>query len=287
MNIRSAKNLVRHIAPPRAFQAMKAIQRRAQFMKSAGFSEEEENIKKRLDALPVSERYCVDIASQDGVGGSQTLGLFKRGWAGLAVERDAEMFAVLSRLYRVFDNVSLARMSISPDNVCAMLRAAGCPTEFGFLSLDIDGYDHFVLDRLLAEFRPTLACVEINENVPPPLAFTVLYSEDHVWRDDHFQGQSIAKCHELCVKHSYEIIDLHYNNLLIVPAEINPFPVLTPREAYDIGYRNKPDRREKFFWNADMEPILTLDPEAAAAFLNDKFAEYQGRFTLDWPASAP
>lgn len=279
--MRKAKAFLRTVLPKPVFTSLKAVQRRVNFARHAGFSDEERLIRHYLDSVPIATRYCVDIAAQDGVAGSQTVALFKEGWAGLAVECDAHMFAVLAHTYRVFKNVSLVRTRVIPDNVVSILKAADCPREFGFLSLDIDSYDYFVLERLLGEFRPSLICVEINEAVPPPLAFTVKYDPLHVWEGNHFQGQSISKCHELCKRFRYDIVELHYNNLFLVPTETNTLPPMSPEDAYASGYKNKLDRKAKFPWNADMEELLTLSPQDAATFINRKFAKYIGRYTLE------
>lgn len=277
---RGVKTVARHVLPAPIFRTLKQVQRRMLFARTGGFSEEESLVAKYLDTLPLTNRYCVDIAAQDGIGGSQTLSLFKQGWEGIAVERDAEMFSILSSFYEQFDKVSLVRTSVGPHNAASILHACSCPSDFAFLSLDIDSYDYFVLERILAEFRPRFMCVEINEVVPPPLAFTVAYSPNHVWHSDHFQGQSIMKCNELCVRHNYDIVELHYNNLFVIPREINPHRALLPTEAYDAGYRNKPDRRERFPWNADMEAIMDLPASDAIAFLNRHFAKYNGKYLL-------
>lgn len=279
--MRALKAVVRAVAPAPIFNLLKSAQRRIGFAHQGGFSEEEPLIARYLAELAPAHEFCVDIAAQDGVAGSQTLALFKRGWAGIAVEYDPWMFAILSRLYRSFPRVSLVRTMIAPSNVVEVLRAARCPRDFGFLSLDIDGYDHFVLERILAAFRPSFICVEINETIPPPLAFTVDYSDDFMWAGDHFQGQSIAKCHQLCARHDYEIVELHYNNLFLVPRELNRFRALSPEQAYDEGYRNKADRKEKFPWNADMDELLSMSGDEAARALQQKFAQYQGQYTLD------
>jgi hypothetical protein len=231
--------------------------------------------------MATAPRYCVDIAAQDGVMGSQTLRLFQDGWSGLAVEFDGKMFAALSEMYSSFEHVSLVRAKVVPENVVSILEAARCPRDFGFLSLDIDSYDHYLLDQILAAFRPRLICVEINETVPPPLKFTVTFAEDHQWAGDHFQGQSICKCHELCVKYEYAIVELHYNNLFLVPAELNVWGALTPQIAYDLGYRLKADRQQRFPWNADMDGVLDMTPSDAMGFLQRKFEKYAGRYTLE------
>jgi hypothetical protein len=275
------KALLRRLLPTPVFRFLKDIQRRLEFRRLTGHSGDEHIVLKYLGSLPASSKYCVDIAAQDGVMGSQTLRLFQEGWSGLAVEFDGNMFAALSRMYQSFEGVSLVRAKVVPQNVVAILQAARCPRDFGFLSLDIDSYDYFLLDQILAAFRPRVICVEINETVPPPLKFTVTFSEDHQWSGDHFQGQSICKCYELCVKYDYAIVELHYNNLFLVPAELNLWGVLTPEAAYDAGYRLKADRQRTFAWNADMEDVLTMARPEAIEFLQRKFAKYAGHYTLE------
>jgi hypothetical protein len=281
MIVSSAKQMLRSALPSPVFDRLKMVQRRIQFARQRGFSEEEGRIAAYLGSLPAVKRYCVDIAAQDGIGGSQTLALFKSGWAGLAVEYDPRIFAVLAEFYSVFDDVALFRTKVTPGSVRDLLRSAGCPREFGFLSLDIDSYDYFVLDEILAEFRPALMCVEINEMMPPPLRFTVRYDPAHFWRGDHFQGQSISQCDLLCRKYDYQILELHYNNLILVARELNPHRALSVNEAYDAGYRNKPDRASKFPRNADVDALLEMTRDDAIAFVHRLFAAYAGRYILE------
>jgi hypothetical protein len=176
--------------------------------------------------------------------------------------------------------VSLARLWVTPDNVVQTLRGHGTPADFAFLNLDIDGYDHFVLAALLEEFRPALICAEINESIPPPVKFTVLYDPAYVWAEDHFYGQSLSKLDELAGACGYALVELDYNNAFLVPSERSPLAGLTPEEAYARGYRDRTDRRELFPWNADMEELHALDTEEQLAFLDRCFARYAGRYEL-------
>lgn len=277
----AARTIARRVLPAPMFRRLKMMQRRAHFARASGFSEEEPVIRKYLDALPLANRFCVDIAAQDGIGGSQTLALFKQGWSGIAVEGDPAMFAILSRFYAAFPDVSLVRTKVTPSNVEALLHSGECPRDFAFLSLDIDSYDYFVLAAILRSFRPALMCVEINEIVPPPLRFTVRYDPNLGWEGNHFQGQSIAQCHQLCAGHGYDIVELHYNNLLLVPRELNFKPGLSPEEAYLNGYLHRADRKAKFPWNADVEAVLTMPRDEAIRFLDAHFAAYRGRYDLE------
>lgn len=241
---------------------------------------EEGVVRRILDGLGVESGFAVDIAACDGVTKSNARSLYDAGWAGLAVEGDPVKFAALSRTYRQLPAVSLARLWVTPDNVVPLLRGHGAPRELEFLNLDIDGYDHFVLEALLREFRPALVCAEINEKVPPPVKFTVRYDPAYVWAEDHFYGQSISTLHELAAAFGYALVELHYNNAFLVPSERSVLPGLSAEEAYARGYLDRPDRLRLFPWNADMEELHALDAPGQVAFLERRFERYRGRYDI-------
>lgn len=241
---------------------------------------EQEIIHALLARLGAVNPYCVDIAASDGTTMSNTYPLYAAGWAGLAAECDPAKFAALSAAYAGFPAVNLARSMVTPDNVTTLLEASAAPADFGFLNLDIDGYDYFVLERILHRYRPRLICVEVNEKIPPPLKFTVRWDPRYVWAGDHFYGASISKMHELCTAHHYALTELHYNSAFLVPEEAWTGPSLTPEEAWRSGYRDKADRREKFPWNADMEDLITMSATEAIAALRERFRERDGMYDL-------
>lgn len=277
------KNLLRQFLPPILVNSVAFLLRSIRNRSGSTFSnlDEESIIRKYLEALGIKERFCVDIAASDGITMSNTLFLFRQGWNGIAVEYDAIKFSKLAGLYASFPDCYLIKTKVTPDNVIAVLEAGFCPEKFAFLNFDIDSYDFFVLEKLLSKYRPSLVCLEINEKIPPPISFSVLYDADHYWKEDHFYGQSISQAEILCKKFSYDIVELHYNNLFIVPREINTAKALSVEDAYDVGYRNKPDRKSKFPWNEDMEALLTMQKKEGIEFLREKFKSYSGKFLLN------
>lgn len=244
--------------------------------------DEEVVLAQFLHRLGPVEKYAVDIGASDGVTMSNTFALFRDGWNGLAVEYDGARFARLATEHAEL-GTALARAKVTPLNVADLLRAYDVPSDFTFLSLDIDGYDYFVLQALLAAFRPKLICAEINEKIPPPLEFTVKWDPAFAWNGDHFYGQSIAQLGALVEESGYELLELHYNNAFLAPRELGLGPSLTPEDAYQRGYSGQPDRREKFPWNADVEHVLDMDPAEAEAFFLTFFQRYEGQFALTRP----
>lgn len=240
--------------------------------------DEQRVIQQTLDGLPAAQKYCVDIGASDGVSMSNSYALYRAGWNGLAVECDPRKFATLAAVHDASPTIHLAKCMVTPVNVLALLQANDVPETFGFLSLDIDGYDYFVLDVLLSQYRPALICAEINEKIPPPICFTVSWNPDYFWRGDHFFGQSIAQVGLLCERHRYALVELHYNNVFLVPVELASRPGLSPEEAYRTGYLNQPDRKEKFPWNQNVEDWLHLPPAEVLAAIQAFFEPYRGKF---------
>src|SRR5437868_13196727 len=254
----------------------------------SGFSnfDEEQIIRKYVAALLPDEQdqTAVDLGAGDGIRHSNTHTLFASGWRGLAVEYDSRRAYRLARTYRNHSNVFVCRCRVTPQNVVSLLHAYELAPEFGLLSLDIDSYDYWVLDALLARFRPRLVVTEINEKIPPPIKFVVNY-DAHFQLQHHFYGYSIASLAELCARHAYALIELEYNNAFLAPAGVAPAS-LTPEAAYRRGYLDRPDRREKFRLNQDMEILHTLSPERGVEFLKKFFARHAGKYEIGVP-SAP
>ena len=234
-----------------------------------------------LARVPPRHRWYVDIAAGDGETMSNTLALARAGWDGLAVEADPEQFERLTRAYARHPQVRLARTFVTPDDVVDLLRRHDVPREFGVLSLDIDGYDHFVLDRLLEAFRPGVICAEINEAIPPPVRFTVLYAPGHAWAKDHFYGQSLAMLDQLRARHGYALVQVEYNNAFLIPAERSPVASRPPADVYREGYLARPDRLTRLPWNREVEFLQALPPDQVVEALHARFSRYAGRYVCE------
>jgi Methyltransferase FkbM domain len=250
-----------------------AVRGRPQPTFSAGDAETE--IRRFLEGLGSVDRYAVDIGASDGWTSSNTYFMFRRGWKGLALECDDGRFEQLRSLHARF-KTEVVHAKVTPLNVVELLRSHDVRPDFTFLSIDIDGYDYFVLEALLTQFRPKLICAEINEAIPPPLRFSVKWDPDHSWSGDHFFGQSISQLAALGRENNYALVGLHYNNAFLAPSELDVAPSLTAEEAFQRGYA----AREHFPWNEDVEPALAMDAAEAEAFFRELFAAYEGRYEL-------
>lgn len=230
--------------------------------------------------LPSRHRHtAVDLGAGDGVRHSNTYALFAAGWRGLVVDADSERFVKLARTYRGNSEVFASRCRVTPSNVNSLLEAYEIAKDFEVLSLDIDSYDYWVLDSLLTHFRPRIIITEINEKIPPPIAFVVNY-DPAFFLQHHFYGHSLASLEELSLRHDYALIDLEYNNAFLAPKELRGVRHIDAMRAYRTGYLDRPDRLKKLPLNGDMESLHSMAPGEAVAFLNKFFARHKGKYHL-------
>ncbi|HEX8633481.1 MAG TPA: hypothetical protein VF703_04950 [Pyrinomonadaceae bacterium] len=246
----------------------------------SNFDEERILRKYIAELLPKgTSRTAVDIGAGDGVRGSNTYALFREGWRGVGFEGSNRKVCKLAAAYKHYPQVSAANCVVTPSNVASLLHAYNVEREFGVLSLDIDSYDYWVLDAALKEFRPRLVVTEINEKIPPPVKFVVKY-DPAFQMTHHFFGYSIASLAELAARHDYAILEVEYNNAFLAPRELPGVRPLDAALAYRRGYLERPDRREKFRANANMEILHTLSPAETVKFLDRFYAQHRGKYEL-------
>ena len=259
------------------------LERAKQRITRSGFSNfDEERLLEGFikELLPADhDQTAVDIGAGDGVRGSNTYALFVKGWRGVGFEGDERRARRLARAYKNFEGVAARHALVTPANVASLLKEHGVPREFGVLSLDIDSYDYWVLDAILKEFRPRIVVTEINEKIPPPVRFVVSY-DPHFRLQHHFFGYSIASLEDLCARHGYALITLEYNNAFITPRELARDAARDAAPLYHAGYLERPDRRERFPDNHDMEALHSMTPEEAIRFLDKFFARHKGKYEL-------
>lgn len=248
------------------------------------YGNEWKKLKHYLDILQIKSGQVVDVAASDGVSQSCTLPLFRDPlWSGLAVEMDPKKFSTLAYIYGNYENCRLARCRVTPDNVYSLLMANEIPNDFDVLNLDIDSYDLFVIKSALSQgYRPKIITMEINEKLPPPLYFTVLYDQAHYWRGDHFFGCSAVAAVETVTPFGYILASIEFNNAMFIRADLAEGKIkrASVTDAYNDGYRNRSDRKSMFPWNSNVDCALEMNEGDALSYFSQFFEKYKGKFDL-------
>jgi len=243
-----------------------------------------ERLRELLQRLGIAKDYVVDMNAFDGVWRDCSINLFSNGWRGLLVESDRDKFARLAFVFTEFPSANLARLQVTPENVLALLETYRVPKDLPFLNFGIVSFDAPVMSTILqAGYRPKLISMKINEKLPPPLFFAVDFYEGHYWIHDHFYACSLTAAASIVKPHGYVLDCLEYNDVVFVRKDLAAGIAAdhSVEDAYDSGYRNRPDRAARFPHNADVDCALTATPEENVRFFTELFKAYQGHFTLE------
>ena len=136
----------------------------------------------RLGLLP-GAGIAVEIGANNGYNLSNTRHLADRyGWSLIQIDGNPRH----TKVHHAF---------VTAENVNAVLDECGAPSEFGVLSLDIDGNDWWVwraIDR-----RPAVVCIEFNGACPPNELLAVRYDPEFRHLAGDYYGASFAAMREL------------------------------------------------------------------------------------------
>ena len=160
-------------------------------------------IKKILDILPDTNSWCVEFGAWDGVFLSNTANLIKNyEYSAVLIEGSVEKYNELLKNYA--DNKKVVALNkfvgFSDDsNLDDILINTKIPNDFDLLSIDIDGNDYHVWDKVV-EYNPKLVVIEFNQTIPNEVYF-VQKADLKV-----MQGASLQALVHLAKRKGYELI---------------------------------------------------------------------------------
>lgn len=241
-------------------------------------------VRRWTDALGLEGGHLVDFAASDGFSQSAMWPFLRsKRWGGLFVEADSKKFAQLAALYESYERAQCVQARITPKNVGNLMGIGGIPRNFELLNLDLDSFDYEVLEGIFcAGYRPKLITMEINEKIPPPVFFSVNYSDAHSWDGDHYYGCSYSAASALASRYGYLRAELNYNNAVFLHERALPpgFKEESVVSLYRAGYVERVDRKDKFPYNGDVDHWLSSDSEKVLAEIEKLFSGQNGKFEL-------
>lgn len=87
------------------------------------------------------------------------------------------------------------------------------------ISIDIDGNDYWILDKMMPHFRPYIVCAEFNAMYTD--SRTIAYNPNHEWAGDSYYGFTFEAGKKLAEKHGYKVIfQLADMNMFMVRADL-------------------------------------------------------------------
>lgn len=136
---------------------------------------------------------------------NNTMILLMHGWSGLWVGAQDVSFPIPDKSLLAF-----CRSWITREN-CLQLVRRGLEQVGGsrvdVLSIDLDGNDIFILDRLLSQgLQPQVVIVEYNGKFPPPVRWSIEYDPNYEWDETDYQGASLQSFADLLERFGYRLV---------------------------------------------------------------------------------
>lgn len=186
-------------------------------------------------------RTFLEIGVEDGRECNTHLLLLK-GWSGAWIDGNATSCAKIREALGGTDFPPTFRIQeqfVYPDNIVALYqdtcRFLGTEN-LDLFSLDIDGNDSYVIDRLLASgARPRVCCVEYNGKFPADVDISVAFRADRGWARDDYFGASLGCFDRILSGHGYRLVTCNLtgaNAFYVDEAFAGGFPLRTPADVW-------------------------------------------------------
>lgn len=177
-------------------------------------------IEKILEILPDKNKWCVEFGAWDGLHWTNTRNLIETaGYSAVLIEADKRRFESLRRNSLPYgDKVTAINRFVGfyeDDNLDVILRETPIPRDFDVLSIDIDGNDYHVWERV-RDYRPKMVVIEFNPTIPTEVRFV------QVPDPSVMQGSSLLALAELGKIKGYELVSVLPFNALYVRQEDFP-----------------------------------------------------------------
>lgn len=170
-----------------------------------------------------TNRFFVEIGVGDGLENNTRL-LLETGWRGVWIEGDAGLARrIRNRFAAEIESgaLTLVNAFVDRDNVERLMRDAGAPEAFDFLSVDVDYNTHHVW-RAIKSFRYRAACVEYNASYPASLDYEERYDPRRMWDKSNRFGASLKALERIGADAGMKLVgcDWHGVNSFYVASDL-------------------------------------------------------------------
>lgn len=140
--------------------------------------------------IGTTNKHLVDVGANDGKWLSNTRRFIESGWTGLLIDGK--------------DFLGVKKHFVTVDNILGILKKYKTPVEFDLLSIDIDGNDYWVLEKILTTYRPRLIISEFNSEHTD--CKTIKYDPNFEFRSTDYYGYTFKAGKKLAEKSGYKVI---------------------------------------------------------------------------------
>jgi hypothetical protein len=196
-----------------------------------------------LREVPIAKKVFVEFGVENYTESNTRFLLTKDNWGGLVLDgSDANISYIKQDPIYWKHNLKAVPAFITRDNIDGLLRENGLTGEIGLLSIDIDGNDYWVWEKI-ESVAAIVVVVEYNSRFGPERRVTVPYDPQFVRQKAHYSGvyygASLAALVALGNKKGYAFVGSNSagNNAFFVRRDRKPASLreLTAAEGYVAG----------------------------------------------------
>ncbi len=165
--------------------------------------------------------------------------LVNNNWRGLVLDADENCINYIRQDEIYWRHTLTARRAfITRENINELLREAGFTGEIGLLSIDIDGNDYWVWEKITT-IDPVIVVIEYNSIFGPNLAVTIPDDPQFVRHQAHYSGQfwgaSLGALKSLADRKGYSLVGCNsagINTYFVRNDKVADLAVLSVQEAF-------------------------------------------------------
>ena len=163
-----------------------------------------------INKFPEIPKSFLEIGTENYKESNTRFLLVNKNWDGFLIEADKVAVKDI-KSQRVFwkHNLKIENKFITKDNINTIIKKINIPKKLGLLSLDVDGVDYWILNKL-SVLEPSIIVCEYNSLLGQKKSVTVPYKKNFIRSEEHYSnlyyGASIKAFVELMKKKNYFLI---------------------------------------------------------------------------------
>ncbi len=137
-----------------------------------------------------------------------TFHMLLNGWKGWWIEINQPKLAFMRQYFAGAigeGRLVIDDSHIDAENINAVCEKLGIPEEIDLLSIDIDGNDYHVFDRM-SRVRARVLVLEYNPLYPPPMRLVGGYDPNYQYSEQSYIGASLQSLTELAESKGYQLV---------------------------------------------------------------------------------
>jgi len=162
--------------------------------------------------IGLTNKFLVDVGAGGlGCGMSNSKYFLECGWEGLRMDGNPDP-----------NDIGVKKEFITAENIIELFEKYEVPESFDYLSIDIDGNDIWVLEKILENgYKPRLIMNEFNGCINEGVNLAIQYNPAQLWEQNDYYGGSFEAFKVLGAKFGYSLIhEIATTNMIFIRDEL-------------------------------------------------------------------